>query len=363
MVSQNIRYDTEVRQIGGIMMALSMSIAVYPLLDATSRISLDIQDNPLYNGDSDNAALNWALLTGDIFVVILGLLGMAIGFMALTDGGIVFVTVIGLIWEQTAFVDWIAKMYALSEYAYKDIRNNPSSDIQYMDIHNNPSSDIQFSFSMQILRMIFLGVLRFGSLGLALFVLYSFQAGKGHLKNASYYRKRLVFYSFMYCAHGIFPYLVQGTKIYLDFKKVLPVKAPPVNVVRYSITHPEITMGIGAIFTLVGIYGMARGLGLAPNDNRYFQLAVFAAYVAYLAAIVLTEFSIAGQSHMATTAGVDLLNGHIILSFLDQKAKTVPEQMDEDYYHDDAIVTKTLGNERAPLSENDEEEVEAEGMA
>ena len=117
MVKQNIRYDTEVRQIGGIMMALSMSIAVYPLMDTTSRISLDMKDNELYDGSNgSNAALNWALLGGDIAVVILGLLGMTIGFMALTEGGMKLVTIIGLILMQTVYVDWIAKMYALSEY-------------------------------------------------------------------------------------------------------------------------------------------------------------------------------------------------------------------------------------------------------
>lgn len=113
MVKQNIRYDTEVRQIGGIMLALSVSIAIYPILDTTSRVSLDIQDNPLYQGDL--AALNWALLSGDVAVVILGLLGMGIGFMALTESGHKFITIAGLVWEQTVFIDWIAKMYALSE--------------------------------------------------------------------------------------------------------------------------------------------------------------------------------------------------------------------------------------------------------
>lgn len=110
---------------------------------------------------------------------------------------------------------------------------------------------------------------------------------------------------------------------------------------------------------------MARGLGLAQNDNRYLQIAMVAAYVAYLGAIVLTEYSIGGAAAAATTAGVEAMNGHIIISFLDQKATTIPEEMDEDYFHDDAIVTK-FGEERKKKLKKEKEEqetVEAEGMA
>jgi hypothetical protein len=114
-MGQNIRYDKEVRQIGGLLLILSLSVMIFPMFDTTSRISVDITENALYN--DGNEALNWALLVGDLSLIILGMLGIAIGFMAITDGGIVFVTVIGLIWEQTAYIDWIGKMYMLSEYS------------------------------------------------------------------------------------------------------------------------------------------------------------------------------------------------------------------------------------------------------
>lgn len=114
-MGKNIRYDKEVRQIGGLMLILSLAVMIFPMYDTTSRISLDIDDNPLYSGE--NETLNWVLLAGDLCIILLGMLGMAIGFMALTEGGVVFVTVIGLIWEQTALIDWIGKMYELTEYS------------------------------------------------------------------------------------------------------------------------------------------------------------------------------------------------------------------------------------------------------
>lgn len=234
---------------------------------------------------------------------------------------------------------------------------------EYKEIRDNPSSDVQFYFAMGILKMFFLCFLLYGSLGLTLFNLYAFQTEKGHTKNAGYYRKRLVFYSFMYCGHGIFPFLVQGVKVYLDNEDILPAKSPIIAVVGQPITHPEITIAMGVIFTLIGIWGMARGLGLAPNDNRYFQFAVGFGYMAYVATIILTEFSIARANGTSSMAAVVAINAHLILAYLDQKAGTVPEEMDEDYYHDDAIVTKNFGQEQAPLQPAEEEEIEAEGMA
>ncbi|CAJ1944513.1 unnamed protein product [Cylindrotheca closterium] len=350
MVKQNIRYDTEVRQIGGIMMALAMSLVFYPLFDTSTRLSVNFPDNDLYNGDEES--LSWALLAGNVAIIVLGLLGMAIGFMALTDFGHKYITLVGLVWQQTAFVDWIAKMYELSVT---------------MGIGENASSTTDFYFSMGILKMFFLKFMQYGSLAVMMFTLFTFQSRKGHTKNASYYRKRLVFYSFLYAANGIFGYLVPGAKIYLDNKDDLPVKKPIEPLVIFvgqPVTVPEITLAAGAIFALVGIYGMARGLGLAQNDNTYLQAALPVAYIAYLGAVVLTEFSIGGRPEGAMTAGVEAINGHIILSFLDHKAKTMPETMDEDYFHDDAIVTK-FGQEREKKlkKEKEEETVEAEGMA
>lgn len=94
------------------MMICSLAVMTFPILDTTLRISHPIGDDPLYTGDY--ADLNWALLIGDLCVVALGLLGMGVGFMAVTDSGSIMLTKFAIIWEQTAFIDWIGKMYRLS---------------------------------------------------------------------------------------------------------------------------------------------------------------------------------------------------------------------------------------------------------
>ena len=109
----NERYDKEVRQIGGMMLICSLAVLVFPIYDTTMRISMPIASDPLYD-DNENDIVNWVLLGGDLAVVALGLLGIFIGFLSITDGGGVCLTLIGILFEQTVFVDWIGKMYNLS---------------------------------------------------------------------------------------------------------------------------------------------------------------------------------------------------------------------------------------------------------
>ena len=94
------------------MMICSLAVMTFPILDTTMRISHPIGDNPKYTGNYTD--LNWALLIGDLCVVALGLLGMGVGFMAVTDSGSKLLTLFAIIWEQTAVIDWIGKMYELS---------------------------------------------------------------------------------------------------------------------------------------------------------------------------------------------------------------------------------------------------------
>jgi hypothetical protein len=110
----NLLHEKEVRQIGGLILILSVAVMVYPIFDTTSRLYIDFDEHPnkLYTGD--DAVLNYILLVGDLCIVALGLVGMAIGFMAMTDVVLLPLTTFALVWEQTAFIDWIGKMYNLS---------------------------------------------------------------------------------------------------------------------------------------------------------------------------------------------------------------------------------------------------------
>ena len=216
--------------------------------------------------------------------------------------------------------------------------------------------------------MIALCFLLYGSLGFCFFTLYAFQNGNGHTRNQAYYKSRLFFYSMFYTLHGLFPFLVQGTKIYLDNKDGPFPLAKPVKVVGQPISHPQITIAMGCLFTLVGIWGMARGLGVVGNGSRLFQGAVFFAYLSYMCLIILTEFSIPGAAaNMSSMATVVAVNAHVIVMYLDEKARSMPAEIEEDYYDSDSTKPKDsdMASQQDIAEEEiyEEEEVEAEGMA
>lgn len=216
--------------------------------------------------------------------------------------------------------------------------------------------------------MISLCFLLYGSLGLCFFNLFAFQTGKGYKQNKGYFKCRLLLYSFFYTVHGLVPFLIQGSKVYLDNKDALVDQRlqPPQPVVGQPISYPAMTIAMGCLFTIVGLWGMARGLCLG-GSGRLFQATVMFTYLAYMGSIVLTEFSINGASGMASMATVVAVNGHVILMYLDHKASTMPEFIDADYYDGDSTTpsaaAKAEQEEIADESEYEEEEIEAEGMA
>lgn len=345
-----LRNKNAVTELGGLIMILSLAIMIFPMWDTTDRISLDLGTHPkgFYNKelDDERLILNYVLLGGDLCVIALGLLGIAIGFMTLTNGGMVCFTVLGLIWEQTSFIDWIGKMY----------------NLKYVHPTYDSDTDEAFFFSMDILKMFFACFLLYGSLGLALFNLFAFQTGKGYTKNAGYYRGRLLFYSFMYTGHGLFPFLTQGTYIYL-LKKDEGLESPltpPVMVAGQPITHPEITIATGVLLTLIGMWGMLRGLGKG-SKSRTFQVIIGFGYLAYICLIVLTEFSAAQPAAAkASMASAVFLNAHVIIAYLDEKASTTPEEMDKNYWESDEEIQPFMDDSEEII---EEEVVEPEGEA
>ena len=70
---------------------------------------------------------------------------------------------------------------------------------------------------------------------------------------------------------------------------------------------------------------------------------------------------------MSSMATVVAVNAHVILMYLDEKARSMPAEIEEDYYDSDSTKPKDsdMAHEQDIAEEEsyEEEEVEAEGMA
>jgi hypothetical protein len=194
--------------------------------------------------------------------------------------------------------------------------------------------DGNFFFATGLLTMFFLCFLLYGSLGLILFAIYDYQTKVPPTRDASYYRARLVFYSFLYLGVGIFRFLLPGIRVLRNIGNG-PLAAP-FPVVAGPIVFPEIEITLGCTCSLLGLWGMARGFGIAAEGSMFGNMVGFN-YLAYVALKVLVQigfYAPAGAVASAAAITVVFLPAHIILPFLDDKARLGPEQIDPDYYKD-----------------------------
>jgi uncharacterized membrane protein len=192
--------------------------------------------------------------------------------------------------------------------------------------------DGNFYFSTGLLTIFFLCILLYGSLGLILFAIYDYQIKDPPTRAASYYRGRLVLYSFLYLGVGVCRFLMPGMKVLKDMGGG-PLAAP-FPVVAGPIVFPEMEIALGCSCSLLGLWGMARGFGIAAEGSRFGNLVGFN-YVAYIALKVLVQIGFYAPPPAVASAAaltVVFLPAHIMLSFLDDKARSGPEQIDPDYY-------------------------------
>lgn len=99
------------------------------------------------------------------------------------------------------------------------------------------------------------------------FALNSFDTGKPTLRDAIFYRGRLLFHTFVMLIAGMSQILLEPTYC----------SSPPTGVTLCRVSFPEITVAVGSIQIIVGYHGVGNHLRLfpnGPNDNNYQILAL-----------------------------------------------------------------------------------------
>jgi hypothetical protein len=173
----------------------------------------------------------------------------------------------------------------------------------------------------------------------------------------------MVFYGLLFMGLGVFRFLAQGSYILatmgggrLD---------APVGVVGGMIWYPAIEIFLGITFVGNGLHAMARGLSLvrpSKEGDRFFQYAIALNFVLYIILVVLVEFSLTPGPHPgAPVVTVVMVNGHLLLAFLDEKAQSTPETLTDAYYLSSSVDSKdgtATPNEQTKSFLLDEEESE-----
>lgn len=203
----------------------------------------------------------------------------------------------------------------------------------------NPSeADVRFVGGCGICAIMAYGFGFIGSLAFTHFALYTYQKMKYNDRNASYYRGRGAFYSFVLFFAGASQFAL-GTFVLVKFGNGAGVlENGPVRVAQYTVYFPVISMVVGLVQICCGIWGFARMalmVGVYGAKDHSFQTVMYFAWIAQVTLQVLVQvgyapgptFSGAAPTVTAFTVGLNLMP-----AYLDYKARNAPDMIGDDYY-------------------------------
>ena len=355
------RFQSERRQIGGLMLLLGTCAAFQPLSNMAS----------LINADTARSHIEQASLAGGFFQVAFGGMAMMVGYSSLVHCyGNSNLSAALILLTQTAWIPYITDMVAISKDAFGDLPTDfvarivgpDDTNILLVEYVVNPfipslyvpnERDVRFVGAMGLLGIMAYGVAFLGSLAFTEFTLYSFDMNKPMSHNAEYYRSRLLFYTFVLVLAGT-SQLLLGAYSLMEFGNG-PLE-PPLVVAMYTISFPEIAIPLGIMQMLVGYFGIARYLGsvpVGPQDHEY-QIMLLIQFIAMVGLQYLTQIGYASGDE--GTAGAGAIISLVLLSvglnvlpaFLDYKMRTMPKTITKEYFG----ITNTSDGANVPNESN-----------
>jgi hypothetical protein len=253
---------------------------------------------------------------------------MLTGYLALIhDYSNKVLTVWVLIIVQTAWIPYITDMTNLGKITASGMGFN-------LDQFGASESQVHFVGAMGILGIFSYGACFLGSLAFMSFALYAYQAGKPQDRSGSYFRGRLRTYSFLVFVAGL-AQLLLGSYTLANFRAG-PI-VPPIDVAMFTVTFPEMSVFVGILYVINGIWGFYRAFRKpAANDNSY-QISIAIQYFFTVVIMIVTQISYlpgdslaaAAPSRACLTFGASLMP-----AFLDYKARSTPDDLPENYYGD-----------------------------
>lgn len=316
------RFKADVRMFGGLLLVVGAAATFSPLANVAAGItpgSLPTGGLPL-----------WGLISG-LIVATIGSFGMLVGYLTLVHDYATRPLVGSLIaLTQLAWIPFLTELSGLGMAATEDPSMNQFIPPQY-----NPSAaDVSFVGAMGLMAAFAYGLGLLGTLGFAEFSLFSYVSGKPGDRSAGYYRGRMTLYMFMLGLAGL-TQLLLGLYTLSDIGSG-PLDAP-VSAAMYVVYFPELSIFVGLVQLLMGIWGMARRFGVmtgGANDHS-FQIGMAVTWIFVLSMTVMTQIAYAPGDELAAAApstATLVLGLHILPTFLDYKARTTPEELPHDYY-------------------------------
>ena len=198
------------------------------------------------------------------------------------------------------------------------------------------SSYPRHSTHNSIISVVAYGFSSIGSIAFMEFSLFAYQNGKQADRGGLYFFGRMGFYTFMLTLAGL-SQLLLGCYTFRNFGSG-PLTAGPVGVAVYVVSFPEISIFVGLLQTINGLWGIFRSIfGMAhwgPNDNSY-PFAILVQWVCMLVLQIMTQVSYPPGGTLAAAAPAIAclsLGLNVMPAFLDHKMRNLPSVILEDFY-------------------------------
>ena len=378
----NQRYQSDKRQLGGLLLVLGICATFQPLdnictligngyngdiavgiVDGASGSEVLISQNDDNISNNDLTAIEKSQMAAGLIQIGFGCLGIVVGYLSLVhDYGSKKLSVALIILTQLAWMPYLVELCNIgltasspyTESTYREISNGQFITGQYIDNPWIPPNylpdirDVRYFGAMGILAVIAYGFAFIGSFAFMAFALYAFEEGRPQLRDARYYRGRLLVYTSVLTLAGV-SQLLLGSYIIFEFGNG-PL-LPPMGVAMYMIHYPEISIAIGTLQMCVGYFGMARYIGWAPNgpNDHQFQFLVLVQFVSMLVLQFLVQIGYSPNTASAPSIALLSVGLNIMPAFLDYKMRVTPEYITDEHYGISSLSCKTDQNQKVPL--------------
>jgi hypothetical protein len=318
----NVRFLSDMRQIGALLMVTGICAIIQPLANIASLIGPD--------GTTASSGVPLSALFGGFCLVSIGFTAVFIGYNQIVhDWGNTYLTGALIILTQTAFIPYITDIV--------DVAKRARTGQAFIPADYNPTeSEVHFVGAMGILAIIAYGFTFVGSISFMQFSLYAYQAGKPQDRCSAYYHGRMSFYTGMLFLAGL-SQLLLGSFLASRFGGGGELEFGAIGVAVYIVNFPAISILVGLVQLLNAIWAFARARGFlvgGPND-RSFQVSMFFGWFIQVTLQIITQVSYSKGGMFAPAAPTIFCLSfglNLMPAFLDFKVRNTPETMLPEFY-------------------------------
>lgn len=339
------RFQSDVRQIGGLLMLVSICCLVMPL----ANISKAFEPTGPVTRDPSTIPF-WGMVAG-ICVFIFGTTGVLAGYMAAVhDYSHKYLNYFLMAIIQTAWIGYITDMVAVSQASQATPEDNGFIPLEY----EPTSTDVRFVGAMGVIAIMIYGFGFVGSVAFMVWSLHTYTTNNASDRSGSYFKGRMMTYSVFLAIGGLVQFLL-GCWCSARFE-VNTAEIGPVAVAFLIVSFPGISVYVGLLQLMNGVWGIARSMGIGLMENTsipVFQLSIAFQWLSVIVLQNLVQIAYLPGGNAAAVVpflACFSLGLNLMPAFLDHKSNTVPDTLPDDYYGE---MMQSVGQEKVKDVEQD----------